>query len=81
MGTYGPSFWEVFLFSVLPALVSAVAVFAGVSFGILLSGRRLIPRMKPGGGSSGALSIVQERYARGELSRQEFEQMRSVLEG
>ena len=28
-----------------------------------------------------ALMVVQERYARGELSRQEFEQMRSVLEG
>jgi uncharacterized membrane protein len=70
-----------FIFSVFPALVSAVAVFAGIFFGILFSGRRLISRIRPGEGPSEALRIVRERYARGELSRQEFEQMRSVLEG
>jgi hypothetical protein len=77
---YEPSFWEVLSFSVMPALVSALGVFAGVFFAILLSGRRLISRLKPGAEGSGALEIVRERYARGELSRQECEQMRAVLE-
>ena len=81
MGDYGPGFWEMFIFSVLPALISGLAIFAGIFFGVVFSVRRLISRMKPGSGPSGALGIVQERYARGELSRQEFEQMRSVLEG
>ncbi|QIN77807.1 SHOCT domain-containing protein [Rubrobacter marinus] len=59
-----------------------VFVFLAVFFAILLSGRRLMARMKPGsGGPSAAMGIVRERYAWGELSRQEFEQMRSVLEG
>ena len=80
MDPYEPSFWEVLSLSILPSLISALGVFAGVFFAILLSGRRLISRLKPGDGGSGALEIVRERYARGELSRQECEQRRAVLE-
>ena len=80
MEPYGPSLWEVVSFSVVPALISAAGTFAGVFFAILLAGGRLLPRMKPGDGASGALGIVRERYARGELSREEFERMKGVLE-
>jgi hypothetical protein len=56
---YEPSFWKVLSFSILPPLISALGVFTGVFFAILLSGRRLISRL-----NSGALEIVRERYAR-----------------
>ena len=69
------------MFVVAPAFVFGVFIFLALFFAILLAGRRLMSRVKPGSGTSAALGIVQERYARGELSRQEFEQMRSVLEG
>ena len=81
VGAYGPGFWETFPYSVLPALISALATFVGISFGTFLSGKRLISGTRPGEGPSRALSIAQERYARGELSRRGFEQMRGVLEG
>lgn len=66
---------------VVPALVFGVFIFLALFFAILLAGRRPMSRLKLGSGTSAALGIVQERYARGELSRKEFEQMRSVLEG
>ena len=82
MNSYEPSFMDGVMFLVMPAFVFGVFVFLAMFFAILFAGRRLISRMKPGyKGPSGALGIVQERYARGELSRQEFEQMRSVLDG
>ena len=81
MDPYGPSFVEQLMFVVMPAIVFSVFIFFAMFFAILLSGRRLVSRMKPGlAGPSGALGIVRERYARGELSRQEFEQMKGVLE-
>lgn len=82
MDPYGPpGLFEEMMMLVAPAFVFGVFVFVAVFFAILLSGRRLISRMKPGSGAFGAFGIVQERYARGELSRREFESMRSVLEG
>lgn len=78
---YGPGFVEQLLYTVIPAFVFGVCIFLAMFFALLLAGRRLMSRVKPGSGTSAALGIVQERYARGELSRQEFEQMRSVLEG
>jgi putative membrane protein len=35
----------------------------------------------PGGSSARALDILRERYARGEISRDEYEQMRRDIEG
>ena len=82
MNPYGPGFFEQLLYTVMPAFVFGVFIFFAMFFALLLAGRRLMSRTKPGsGGPAAALGIVQERYARGELSRQEFEQMRSVLEG
>ena len=83
MDPYGSSFIEEAMMVAAPALVFSVFIFFAMFFALLLAGRRLMPpRTKPGsGGPSAALGIVQERYARGELSRREFEQMRSVLGG
>lgn len=81
MDPYGPGFTQELKYIVMPALVFGVFVFFAVFFAILLSGRRLVSRMKPGMVSGDALEIVRESYARGELSRGEFEQMRSALEG
>ena len=81
MDPYGPGFAEQLLYTVMPAFVFGVFLFLAMFFALLLAGRRLMSRVKSGSGPSAALGIVRERYARGELSRQEFEQMRSVLEG
>ena len=81
MDAYGRRFAEQLLYTVMPAFVFGVFLFLAMFFALLLAGRRLMSRVKSGSGPSAALGIVRERYARGELSRQEFEQMRSVLEG
>jgi hypothetical protein len=36
---------------------------------------------RPEGRTNRAMAIVEERYARGEISRQEFEERRAVLRG
>ena len=70
MNSYEPSFMDEVMFVVMPAFVFGVFVFLAMFFAILFAGRRLTSRIKLGfTGPSGALGIVQERYARGELSR------------
>jgi putative membrane protein len=57
----------------LPALFLAVLVFGGI---VLV--RKLWPGSGPGGDGS-ALRILEERYARGEIDRDEFHQRREHL--
>lgn len=79
---YQPNFLQEMIMFAAPALVFSFCIFFAMFFALLLAGRRLMARSKPGPeGPSVALGIVRERYARGELSRQEFEQMKGVLEG
>jgi putative membrane protein len=56
----------------LPALFLAALVIGGI---VLV--RRLGPGSAPGGGS--ALRILEERYARGEIDRDEFNERREHL--
>ena len=60
--------------------VGLVIVFLGVA-GIVLW-RALSPRGRAavGAGAGDALGILRARYARGELSREEFERMRKDLD-
>ncbi len=80
MDSYGPGFMQELMFCGHARVCVLGVYLLRHVFAILLSGKRLMSRMKSGSGPSGALVIVQERYARGELSRQEFEQMKGVLE-
>lgn len=78
---YQPSFQEIFYFAILPALFMAAAVFAGMYFGISLALMRRSSRKTSDYGVSSPLDIVRERYARGEISRGEYERMRDDLSG
>ncbi|CAN5609104.1 hypothetical protein BH24ACT21_BH24ACT21_07720 [soil metagenome] len=76
-----PTFMEMFYWAILPALAQALAVFLGVFFSLLLVSKRLLSRDRrdPDIGARNASEIVRERYARGEISRREYEQMREDL--
>ncbi len=73
--------FELAMFIVLPALLEALAVFGGIYLGLLLVLKRWPARRLPGPGAQSAPEIVRERYARGEISRSEYQRMREDLEG
>lgn len=77
-----PSFMDMFLWSIVPTLVEALAVFIGVFFGLLLASKRIFPNFQANAAATAktASEIVRERYAKGEISRREYEQMREDLE-
>ena len=56
-------------------VVSTLAA-AGVIFAFV---RRAGREARAAGGGDGALAILRERYARGDLTREQFEQMRRDL--
>ena len=54
-----------------------------VVFGLIWAIRWLVARSKPGGDGSHAetpLEILKKRYARGEIGKEQFEQMKKDLE-
>lgn len=70
-GVWG--FWGIGM--MLAMFVFWALVIAGIVFGI----RRLVTERRPRG-SDHALAILRERYARGEINREEFEAKRKDLE-
>lgn len=78
---YEPSFLEIFYFAILPALSMGSAVFTGTYLGISLALRRRSSQKASDYGASSPLNIVRERYARGDISRGEYERMRDDLTG
>lgn len=63
--------------------VLAVVIIAAVVVGAILLVRSLWTRAEPFGATidSSALSILMERYARGEIDRDEYEERRGTLTG
>ncbi|MER3421034.1 MAG: hypothetical protein C4290_11150 [Chloroflexota bacterium] len=59
------------------SVVFSLLVLAGIGLLVAWSVRHLAAGM---GSSRRALEILQERYARGELTREQYEQMRRDLE-
>lgn len=51
-----------------------------VIVGIVLGIRWLVREGRPGGGGDSALEILRERYARGDISREEFDAKRKDLQ-
>jgi putative membrane protein len=71
----GPG-WGLIGFLLMIAFWTLVVV---IIVGLLRSGRG--PAGPPGGSSPGSLRILEERYARGEIDREEFLERRAVLSG
>lgn len=75
-----PTFIEIFYWAILPALAQAVAVFLGVFLSILLVSKSVLSRnRKESAEGKDASDILRERYARGDISRGEFERMREDM--
>ena len=68
---------EMFYWAILPALTQALAVFLGVFFSLLLASKKVSAKLQggPAHNAKNASEIVRERYARGDISRREYEQM------
>lgn len=67
--------WAVLVWVLAAVVIAAVAVLV---VGVLRGGRSTVPSA-PGGPSPAA--ILEERFARGEISEEEFERRRRVLAG
>lgn len=82
MDGMGPGPWEwILIASILPAVLEAVIISVGVYLAIRFGFSRMTPRIDSSGSESGsAMEIVRGRYAKGEISRREYEQLREDLE-
>lgn len=56
-----------------------MVVFWGAIIGVIVWGISRLTRRGEGPGSDSALEIARRRYARGEISREEFEQLKQDL--
>ncbi len=79
----GLGFWEI-AFVVIIALVVLVCII-GAIFLLVWAFRRsggssFTPGIGPAGSHNSALQIAQERYARGEINRDEYQQIVSDLQ-
>ncbi len=79
-----PGILEQVMWVVLPASVMGVfiglSVFAGMYFGVSIALKRWAARAYESSETRSAPEIIRERYARGEISRREYEQLREDLE-
>lgn len=78
-----PNVIQEILFFLVPATVFGVllgvSVFAGMFLAVFFALKRWTPVAYGDRETRDALDIVRERYARGEISRREYEQMREDL--
>ena len=79
----GPTVWEWMTYFGLPSILEAVIVSVGVYLGVRFGLKKILSKSGLGSetsGTGGAMEIVRGRYARGEISRKEYEQLRDNLE-
>ena len=75
---YAPSWWE-YMFVFGPSILTGLGTFLGIYFGARISLKYWFSR-KPGDyGSADPIDIVRERYAKGEISRSDYERLRDDL--
>jgi putative membrane protein len=67
---WGPGFGWIFM----------ILFWVLIILGIVALGRWLFYSRDAGGAARGPLDILKERYARGEITREQYEQMRRDLE-
>lgn len=77
----GPTTWEWMTYFGLPAVLEASIVLVGVYLGVRFGLKKILTKADASGPETGdAMEIVRARYARGEISRKEYEQLRDDLE-
>lgn len=76
-GGYGWGWWGILMG--IAMLLFWVLVIGGIAWLVISLLRQGQPAVSTGGGR--ALDILQERYAKGEITREQYEQMRRDLEG
>ena len=82
MDGMGPSPWEWFIISgLVPAVLEASIISVGVYLALRFGLKRMMSQVSlSGSGDGDAMEIVRGRYAKGEISRREYEQLRDDLE-
>jgi len=75
---YEPSWWE-YLFFLGPPFITGLAVFAGIYVGVRFTLKHWYSQKRNDYGAVDPMDIVRERYAKGEISRNEYERMREDL--
>lgn len=75
---YEPAWWE-HLFWFGPPIMTGLAIFAGVYFGVRITLKYWSPQERNAYGAVEPMNIVRERYAKGEISRSEYERLREDL--
>ncbi|MCL5027311.1 MAG: SHOCT domain-containing protein [Chloroflexi bacterium] len=75
---YGFGWWGVVMG--IAMLVFWALVIAGIVLLVVWAVRQARP-VGPGAGGNRALDILQERYARGEITKDQYDQMRRDLQG
>lgn len=75
---YQPTWWE-YLYIFAPSVMTGLAVFAGIYFGARVTLKHWPSRKSDDYGSMDSMEIVRERYAKGEVSRSEYERLRDDL--
>ena len=82
MDGMGPGPWEwILIASILPAVLEAAIISVGVYLAVRFGFNRMTSRINSSGSESGdAMEIVRRRYAKGEIPRSEYEQLREDLE-
>ncbi len=73
-GSFHPWFLFGFLFLLLPVFVVGALIFLGARWLVRQTGRPV------GLSGGGALSILEERYARGEITKEQFAQMKKDIQ-
>lgn len=81
MDGMGPGPWEwILMASILPAVLEAAIISVGVYLAVRFGFNRMTSRIDSSGSESGdAMEIVRCRYAKGNISRKEYEQLREDL--
>ena len=77
----GPTVWEWMIYFSLPAVLEAIIISVGVYLAARFGVKKILSKAgASGSGTGAAMEIVRGRYARGEISRKEYERLRDDLE-
>lgn len=76
----GPSSLQWMIYFGLPAVLQAAIISISVYLGIRFGLKKIFSKMGSEPNKENAMEVVRGRYARGEISRSEYEQLQDDLE-